>query len=147
MPRKKKNAETLPIIPLRGLLLFPHVVTHFDVGRLRSVAALEQAMGEKQRIFLIEQKDEEAEEPGMDDFHAVGTIAEIRQVMHLPGDVIRVLAEGIERGTIIKPVQEEPYMVADVLRYPETEDTEDMLPLSRALESLLHEYTEESERV
>ena len=71
----------LPVLPLRGLMIFPGIVLHFDVGRQKSVAALEQGMMAEQRVFLVSQKDDETEEPGPDDLCKVGTIAQIKQVM------------------------------------------------------------------
>ena len=95
MPKKKVLPTlTMPLIPLRGLMVFPHMVLHFDVGRARSVAALEKAMMEDQQVFLVAQKDGDIEEPDPHDFCAVGTVALIKQVLNLPGDSIRVLVEG-----------------------------------------------------
>ncbi len=106
MPRKKKGATLhMPLIPLRGLMVFPHMVLHFDVGRARSVAALEQAMMEDQQVFLVAQRDGEVEEPTMDDLCQVGTVALIKQVLNLPGDTIRVLVEGVKRARILAITQ------------------------------------------
>ena len=101
MPRKKKKPMLrLPLIPLRGLMVFPHMVLHFDVGRARSVAALEQAMVEDQQVFLVAQRDGDIEEPSTEDFCQVGTVAMIKQVLNLPGDTIRVLVEGRQRALL-----------------------------------------------
>ncbi len=109
MPRKKKNpALHLPLIPLRGLMVFPHMVLHFDVGRARSVAALEQAMMEDQQVFLVAQRDGDVEEPAVEDFCQVGTVALIKQVLNLPGDTFRVWVEGQERVILCVLPQEEP---------------------------------------
>ena len=97
---KKNQTIELPVLPLRGLMLFPNMVLHFDVGRKKSLAALEQGMMEKQRVFLISQKSDDTEDPGWKDLCKVGTIAEIKQVMNLPGENIRVLVEGASRGII-----------------------------------------------
>ena len=107
MPAKKKTI-TMPVLALRGLMVFPHMVLHFDVGRAKSVAALEQAMMANQQVFLVAQKDAEVEEPGVEDLCRVGTVASIKQVMNLPGDTLRVLVEGECRGTVQSVTQEEP---------------------------------------
>ena len=109
MPARKKTIS-LPVLALRGLMVFPHMVLHFDVGRNKSVAALEQAMMEGQQIFLVAQKDAEVEDPGVEELCRVGTIAAIKQVMNLPGDNLRVLVEGERRGVLQSITQEEPYL-------------------------------------
>ena len=102
MPRKK-GSLVLPVIPLRGFMVFPHMMLHFDVGRPASVAALEQSMANDQMVFLVAQKDSEIEDPKIEDLYTVGTIAEIKQLVNLPGDVIRVLAEGRRRAELALP--------------------------------------------
>jgi ATP-dependent Lon protease len=99
----------LPTIPLRGLVIFPYMVLHFDIGREKSISALEKAMVHNQLIFLVGQQDSETNIPAAEDFYQVGTIAKIKQMLKLPGDVIRVLAEGISRGTVVKLISETPY--------------------------------------
>ena len=96
MPRKKTNL-TMPVLALRGLMVFPHMVLHFDVGRPKSVAALQEAMMNDQKIFLVAQKDVDDPDPTPENLCTVGTIANIRQVMNLPGDNLRVLVEGETR--------------------------------------------------
>ena len=110
---KKKHTQpvSLPMLPLRGLMVFPYMVLHFDVGRKKSVAALEQAMVGDQRIFLVAQRDAEVENPDVDDIYHVGTIAVIKQVLKLPGDNIRVLVEGKNRAILRAVTQEEPYFI------------------------------------
>ena len=148
MPRKKKNTLRLPLIPLRGLMVFPHMVLHFDVGRARSVAALEQAMMEDQQVFLVAQSDGDVEEPTMDELCRVGTVAAIKQVLNLPGDTIRVLVEGEQRAFLRAITQEDPYWIADVevptQELPDTPETEAMV---RATHDLFEEYARASMRV
>ena len=106
MPRKKTNL-TMPVLALRGLMVFPHMVLHFDVGRPKSVAALQEAMMNDQKIFLVAQKDVDDPDPTPENLCTVGTIANIRQVMNLPGDSLRVLVEGetrIDRCDAGRPV-------------------------------------------
>ena len=115
MPRTKKNL-TLPLIPLRGLVILPNSIVHFDLSRESSVAALSEAMGADQTVFLATQKDETVEEPGIGDLYAVGTVAKIRQVMNLPGSSLRVLAEGVERAELKALDDGEHCRVAKVVR-------------------------------
>lgn len=100
----------LPVLPLRGLMIFPNTVLHFDVGRPRSIAALEAGMMAGQKIFLVSQKDEETETPAADDLCTVGTVVSIRQVMNLPGENIRVLVEGESRGVMEGIVSDDQYL-------------------------------------
>lgn len=111
---KKGLARVLPMLPLRGLTVFPYMVLHFDVGREKSVAALEQAMLTEQTIFLSTQKDISTEEPDEQDIFTVGTISKIKQVLKLPGETIRVLVEGLERASISAYVQKEPYFQVEL---------------------------------
>ncbi len=111
---KKGQARVLPMLPLRGLTVFPYMVLHFDVGREKSVAALEQAMLTEQTIFLSTQKDISIEEPDEQDIFNVGTISKIKQVLKLPGETIRVLVEGLERASISSYVQKEPYFQVEL---------------------------------
>jgi len=90
------------------------MVLHFDVGRPKSVAALEKAMMEDQRIFLVAQKDAEVDDPQLDDLCHVGTIAQIKQVLNLPGDSIRVLVEGLQRAVLGSVAEEDGYMVGAI---------------------------------
>ena len=109
-PRKKRmEPVSLPMLPLRGLLVFPHMVLHFDVGRKKSIAALEQAMMGDQRILLVAQRDMDVDDPTVEDIYHVGTIATVKQVLKLPGDNIRLLVEGKSRAILRAVTQEEPY--------------------------------------
>ena len=108
---KKKYTEpvSLPMLPLRGLMVFPHMVLHFDAGRKKSIAALDQAMEENQRIFLVAQRDMDVDDPAVDDIYHVGTIACVKQVLRLPGGNIRLLVEGKSRAVLRAVTLEQPY--------------------------------------
>ena len=101
--------KTMPLIPLRGMSVFPHMVIHFDVGREKSINALEKAMVDDSLVLLCTQKDAKVEEPTLEDFYHIGTIVKIKQMLKLPGGSIRVLVEGINRGRIAKIINEEDY--------------------------------------
>ena len=104
--------KELPLIPLRGLTLFPYMVLHFDVGREKSIEALDAAMMENQEILLVTQKDPRIEDPTEEDFYEMGTICTIRQLLKLPGNTVRVLVEGTARGKVISMEQSTPYFRA-----------------------------------
>ena len=106
---EESEVVDLPMIPLRGLSVFPNMVLHFDIGREKSINALEKAMIMDQHIFLASQKDDETDLPTPDDFYHIGTIGKIKQMLKLPGDSIRVLVEGICRGRIEDVLFEVPY--------------------------------------
>ncbi|NMA87163.1 MAG: endopeptidase La, partial [Tissierellia bacterium] len=106
--------KILPLIPLRGMSIFPHMVIHFDVGREKSINALEKAMVDDSLILLCAQKDAKTEDPEIEDFYHVGTIAKIKQMLKLPGGSIRVLVEGINRGRVVNIIGEEDYFKAEV---------------------------------
>ncbi len=147
MPAKKKTL-TLPLLALRGLMVFPHMVLHFDVGRTKSVAALEQAMMENQQIFLVAQKDAEDDDPRVEGLCRVGTVATIKQVMNLPGDSIRVLVEGESRATLQSINQEEPYLAGVVkLADQAYEDTVELQALARVAQDYFETYARTSLRV
>ena len=143
--------KILPLIPLRGMSIFPHMVIHFDVGREKSINALEKAMVDDSLILLCAQKDAKVEEPEIKDFYHVGTIAKIKQMLKLPGGSIRVLVEGINRGKITNIIGEEDYFKAEVdeLIY-ELEDIEINKELEAAMRlviSDLEEYLSISSRL
>lgn len=146
---RRSMLTRMPVLPLRGMMVFPHMVLHFDVGRPKSVAALEKAMMEDQRIFLVAQMDAEIDEPQLDDLCRVGTIAQVKQVLNLPGDSIRVLVEGVRRAVLVSVVEEEPCMVADVrpVRDDHARDSAEMKALVRTTHEFFEEYCTASMRV
>ncbi|MEG0775285.1 endopeptidase La [Clostridium sp.] len=104
----------LPLIPLRGVNIFPYMVLHFDVGRGKSVAAVEEAMEKDQKIFLVAQKDAKIEEPSEDEIYTMGTLCHIKQFVKLPGDHLRVLVEGEKRAKLRKFVNGEKFFHGEV---------------------------------
>jgi ATP-dependent Lon protease len=110
----ENEIKILPLIPLRGITIFPYMVMHFDVGREKSILALEDAMLNNQEIFLVSQKDAKLEEPGEADIYEIGTICTIKQILKLPGDTVRVLVEGINRAKVNKYTEIEPFFKGEV---------------------------------
>lgn len=125
MEDKKNKTIELPLIPLRGLSVFPYMVLHFDVGREKSIKALEEAMVKDQTIFLTTQKEIDIDLPTPEDFYEIGTICKIKQMLKLPGDAIRVLVEGISRGKIDNLLQEDPYFKGGIEEYIFENESED----------------------
>src|SRR5690554_689164 len=126
--------KTIPLIPLRGMSVFPHMVIHFDVGREKSINALEKSMIDDSLILLCTQKDAKVEEPSLEDFYHIGTIAKIKQMLKLPGGSIRVLVEGINRGRVVELTGEEDYFEALAEEF--TYDPED-ITLDKEIEAAM----------
>ena len=128
----------LPLLPLRGMIVFPFMIIHLDVGRERSVAALEEAMVRDRQILLVAQKNAETDEPGEKDLYDVGTIAEVRQLLKLPGGALRVLVEGQKRAGIEAYEEMETFAEVTVVEYAEVvEESMEMEALTRAV---VHEF-------
>ena len=111
----------MPAVALRGMTILPGMIAHFDISRERSVKAVEQAMRTEQEIFLITQKNIDAQTPDIGDLYEIGLIAHIKQVIKLQNDIVRVLVEGYARAALVSFTEETDYLVANVQRFPEEE--------------------------
>jgi len=109
--------KTLPLIPLRGVSIFPYMVIHFDVGREKSIQALEHAMMTDSMIVLSTQIDPKIDDPTENDFYDVGTVANVKQMLKLPGGSIRVLVEGLNRCKIKECIKTEPFFEVIIDEY------------------------------
>ncbi|WP_312711801.1 endopeptidase La, partial [Proteiniclasticum ruminis] len=139
MARKRR---TLPMIPLRGITIFPYMVLHFDVGREKSIASLDEAMMKDQEIFLVPQKESKLENPAKEDLLSIGTLCVIRQLLKLPGNTVRVLVEGISRGKLVT-LKEEPFYKATIEILEETAAEPSNVEeeaLVRSVKESLHAY-------
>lgn len=125
--------KSLPLIPIRGIGIFPNMVLHFDIGREKSINALEEAMLEDSNIFLTVQKEPDIDSPKEDDFYNIGVVCKIKQMIKMPGDNIRVLVEGLNRAKIVEITQSEPYFEILVDEY--TYDFN--LPIKEELEAII----------
>lgn len=128
-----EQMRELPAIALRGMTILPGMVAHFDVSRSKSVKAVEQSMLGDQSIFLVAQRDIEEDEPDIDGLYKVGVIAVVKQVIKLQNNVIRVLVEGIERGTLIGIVDDEEYLLAEFEEFKKEADEELSQPAKEAM--------------
>ncbi|MDF2988371.1 MAG: ATP-dependent protease La [Eubacterium sp.] len=142
-------AKTLPLLPLRGLTVFPFMTLYFDVGREKSIKALEEAMINDQLIFLVAQKDASTDSPVEEDIYNIGTISKVKQLLKLQGDTIRVLVEGISRAEIKNIVQREPFFVVEVVEGVVEEEFEanEVEALKRRLVSVFEDYVKLSGKV
>ena len=109
----------LPAVALRGMVILPGMIAHFDVSRKKSIRAVEESMMDEQHIFLVAQKSVEQEEPGIDDVYTVGVIAEIKQVIKLQNDIVRILVEGKERAKVVEFFEQPDYLYANVYQLEE----------------------------
>lgn len=107
-------SRRVPIVALRGMAVLPGMLIHFDVNRQISIEAIENAMENDQLILLLTQKDEEIENPVMEDLHQIGTIALVKQIVKLPGNIIRVLVTGTERAKLETLLEEKPFLYGDI---------------------------------
>ncbi len=133
----------LPMVPLRGLTIMPEMIVHFDVSRESSIAAVQEAMAEEQKIFLVSQKSIETEKPTQEDVFEIGTIATVKQIMKLPKQILRVLVEGEVRGRLINMSDDAPYLQAEVEIIEDDEamsETLDDQAMLRGLKDIFVEY-------
>lgn len=138
-----KNFREFPLIPLRGITIFPYMVLHFDVGREKSILALEKAMLEEQKVFFTAQRQAKTEEPGKEDIFKTGTICNVKQILKLPGDTVRVLVEGETRALLKKYISEEPFFRVKVEVLEDEKDcdeSKDCEALVRAIKKNFNEY-------
>jgi len=128
---------------MKGLVVFPNMIIHFDVGRKKSIEALEYAMNNSQKVFLTAQKDLSDDDPDYNNFNNVGIIAKIKQVLKLPGEVMRILVEGEVRAQLIDFLQNEPFYLCEVEPITETETKQKRYndALIRRVHNLFGEYS------
>ena len=139
---------TVPLLPLRGLLVYPTMVLHLDVGREKSIQALEKAMVDDHLIFLTTQKDVSIDEPTEDELYRMGTLTKVKQMLKLPNGTIRVLVEGLKRAEIIDLFDDEGYFSASLNTYEDrqTKDVEDEA-LMRTMLEYFEQYIKLSKKI
>lgn len=108
--KKNNHIQVLPTLAMRGLVIYPGMILHFDVGRDRSLYALKAAVADSRRIFLVTQKDPSVVEPTASDLYQVGVVAEVRQILKTPDNTTRVLVEGLYKVKLVSMEQTEPYL-------------------------------------
>ena len=138
---QEKNMQ-LPAVALRGLTIMPGTMIHFDLSRDKSVRSIEHAMAETQQIFLVTQRDSRTDDPSIDTVYHCGTISQIKQVIKLPNNIVRVLVEGQRRGSLISFIPDMDYLLA-VIKEAETENDVEQLQeeaMIREISTLFSEY-------
>ncbi|CAM3500987.1 endopeptidase La [Marinicrinis lubricantis] len=145
---QKDQFRKLPLLPLRGLLVYPSMVLHLDVGREKSVKALERAMVEDNMILLCSQAEVEIEDPSTDDIYRIGTIAKVRQMLKLPNGTIRVLVEGVQRAEISEYTDNEEYYEVMLKELEETgEGNPELSALMRMVLSNFEQFIQLSKKI
>ena len=137
-----KKTKVLPLLPLRGISVFPYMMLHFDVGRDKSISALDEAMVKDQLIFLVSQKDAATDDPSTDDFYQVGTVSKIKQLLKLPGDTIRVLVEGMHRGRIINHIKDDPFFEVEIEEFVDQEDVQKDIETEALMRAIFDSFEE-----
>ena len=129
----------MPAVALRGMVIMPGMVAHYDVSRAKSIKAVEEAMMDEQKIFLVAQKDVEQENPDIEDLFKIGIIAEVKQVIKLQNNIVRILVEGKERAELSAFLENPDYLLAEIIRFDE--EVDDGLP-EEAKEAMLRSIQE-----
>lgn len=129
----------MPAVALRGMVILPGMVAHFDVSRAKSIKAVEEAMMDEQKIFLVAQKDVEQENPDIEDLYKIGIITEVKQVIKLQNNIVRILVEGKERAELSAFLENPDYLLAEIIRFDE--EVDDGLP-EEAKEAMLRSIRE-----
>jgi ATP-dependent Lon protease len=134
----KIKTRRIPLLPLRGLLVYPSMVLHLDVGRDKSIRALERAMLDDQSILLVSQAEVNIESPLEEDIFRVGTISKVKQMLKLPNGTIRVLAEGLVRAEIVDYINNDEYY--EVLAKELPEPAEQSAAIDALMRSVLSQF-------
>ena len=145
----KLDSQTLPVLPLRDIVVFPHMVVPLFVGRDKSVKALEEVMGKNKKIMLITQKSASTDDPKKDDLFELGTIANVLQLLKLPDGTVKVLVEGISRASINQYTENTDFLIADVDTIEENIDSNDtaIRGLAKSLTDQFDQYVKLNKKI
>ena len=148
MSSMNTNERIVPLLPLRGVLVYPTMVLHLDVGRDKSIQALEQAAMDENIIFLAMQKEMNIDDPKEDDIYSVGTVAKVKQMLKLPNGTLRVLVEGLHRAEIVEFIEEENAIQVSIQTVTEEEEGDlEEKALMRTLLEHFEQYIKVSKKV
>lgn len=143
--------KNIPAIALRGVTILPSMIVHFDISREKSIKALESAMQDDQKIFLITQQNPDIADPDFQDLYRIGTVARVKNLAKLPQGIIRVMVEGLERAAMNDLSSNEGYLKAEVVTYPAEEQKKlresDGVAMARALKDIFSRYCLENPKV
>ena len=142
MVPETSQRTTTPVLPLRDVVVYPHMVIPLFVGRDKSIACLDAAMENNKQVFLVAQKDAEIEEPSVEDLFEVGTVASILQLLKLPDGTVKVLVEGVQRAKVTEFLENESYFLADIepLNEVDSDESEDEVELEVLIRSCLSQF-------
>jgi ATP-dependent Lon protease len=145
---KKPESQSYAVLPLRDIVVFPHMIVPLFVGREKSVRALDEVMGENKQILLVAQKDAGEEEPTSDDIHPVGTIGSVLQLLKLPDGTVKVLVEGGARARIVKFEDGQDYFRAQAVQIEDVpSDAREVEALARSLYSQFEHYVKLNKKI
>ena len=144
----ENKTRIIPLLPLRGILVFPYMIIHLDVGREKSITALEEAMVHDRLIMLAAQKDAQNDNPTPEEIFKVGTVVEIKQLLKLPGGTIRVLVEGLHRAEIVKYEDSDTYYQVEINEFDEPEEkTTEIEALTRTVIDQFEQWVKFSKKI
>ncbi len=151
MPKKKPETSRLivPVLPLRDVVVYPHMVIPLFVGREKSIRALDAAMESDKQVLLVAQKNAETDEPDLSDVHALGTMAAILQLLKLPDGTLKVLVEGLERAEMLQIQNDSPYFAAEVALRPSVVNLDERKAevMGRSLVNLFEQYVKLNKKI
>ena len=141
MGLSSSKSTGLPALPLRDIVVFPHMIVPLFVGREKSVQALEHVMEEDKQILLLTQKSPSEDDPGPDDLYQIGTVGTILQLLKLPDGTVKVLVEGTKRVLVKEYTKSDDFLEAKVEEIKDkTPDNDEVEALSRAVSSQFEQY-------
>ena len=142
-------SQSVPVLPLRDVVVYPHMVIPLFVGREKSIQALDAAMSDNKQILLVAQKSAEIDDPQIDEIHQIGTLSTILQLLKLPDGTIKVLVEGVERAEVINYSEGNEFFSAQIalLESGEAEDEKELEVLARSVTSLFEQYVKLNKKV
>ena len=142
------RTHTYPVLPLRDIVVFPHMIVPLFVGREKSVRALEEVMRSDKQILLLAQKDAAQEDPGADDIYMVGTIGTVLQLLKLPDGTVKVLIEGASRARVDRLISDGDYFQAEAQAIAEGEDAgREVEALSRSVVAEFEQYVKLNKKI
>ena len=143
--------KNIPVVALRGMTLLPSMITHFDISREKSVKAVETAMLRDQKLVVVTQKSPETQDPGRKDLHKIGTLVTVKQIMKLPQNIFRVLAEGLERVEVMDLDVADGCLVADAATFSEEElalpDEKNQEAMVQTLRTIFQDYCQANGKI
>ncbi len=146
----ESDTQFLPVLPLRNVVIYPHMVTPLFVGREKSIAALDAAMADDKRVFLVAQCSSDVDDPTIDDVFAKGTVANVLQLLKLPDDTVKVLVEGESRAAVKRlDVSEDGYLLGQVelLEEPEEDNDKEISVMTKSVRELFEQYVKVHKKV